>query len=496
MKKAFSLCLALVMAVCLLSPMMSGQALAADTDDGWLVNISENTAEEASVFSTVAVNPKDPSQVTVAWRIYGVPIDTTAPMGVRVADFHLSVSDDGGRTFTEIDMMPYVRAVQGDDLPQDPAQPLWYCNGPWASYGADGLLYFGTNTFTALGDTLAPEYPKQGRALLFVSEDNGKTFSEAKYGIRLDNFAEDAVGLNVSAVLPSRSGIEVGQPGTDPWHTPWDGCFGIASATTDLFVSTAGSVIVASHDGTETFEQVHAVKLADGWKSGMDGTVSLDGDTIIQPFVCTESPLEGLEYPCLAVRTSSDDGLTWSEPVIVAQASEFSGSRRFVDAQVRYPISATSPVEPGHWAIASYTADHKNMKVFYTEDAGATWQSAEMPATEEVSWRDVKQVSVGYTANGELLTVWRGFQTWGSFYTLAALQGEDGSFAKTVLVSPELSVYPFQITQGNYMQNLGGGDFVTWITGGDEYAYVAFPYTPDGEALDTFLAVIPLDAMK
>ena len=40
--------------------------------------------------------------------------------------------------------------MQGDDLPQDPAQPLWYCNGPWASYGADGLLYFGTNTFTSV----------------------------------------------------------------------------------------------------------------------------------------------------------------------------------------------------------------------------------------------------------------------------------------------------------------------------------------------------------
>ena len=94
-------------------------------------------------------------------------------------------------------------------------------------------------------------------ATYIIRADGRVMHSEMEYVRRFlrDNFGEDAVGLNVSEVLPSRSGIEIGNPGTDPWHTPWDGCWGIASATSNTFVSTAGSVVVVSHDGTETFEQ-------------------------------------------------------------------------------------------------------------------------------------------------------------------------------------------------------------------------------------------------
>jgi hypothetical protein len=48
------------------------------------------------------------------------------------------------------------------------------------------------------------------------------------------------------------------------------------------------------------------------------------------------------------------------------------------------------------------------------------------------------------------------------------------------------------------MLNNGGGDFSTFITGNDDFAFVGFPYAPGDpstSALDTYFARIPLKLM-
>ena len=173
--------LAILAALALLAT-LGVTALAAEPEDAypegaWLVNLSNNGTDGASCFSVFAVNHNNPDQIAVAWRIYGLPTNTKAAIGEWVGDFHLSVSDDGGKTFTEIDMMPYVRAVQKvDGLPEEEEYSLWWCNGPWATYDVNGTLYTGAICYTAK-DLSDPEHPRQGRCLVMTSTDNGKTGS-------------------------------------------------------------------------------------------------------------------------------------------------------------------------------------------------------------------------------------------------------------------------------------------------------------------------------
>ena len=71
----------------------------------------------------------------------------------------------------------------------------------------------------------------------------------------------------------------------------------------------------------------------------------------------------------------------------------------------------------------------------------------------------------------------------------------DGRFGPTAKVSPEISMYSPLSYAGNYGIGNGGGDFTTWVTGNNQYAFVAFPYSPGGRALDTYLARVPLTVL-
>ena len=105
--------------------------------------------------------------------------------------------------------------------------------------------------------------------------------------------------------------------------------------------------------------------------------------------------------------------------------------------------------------------------------------------------RTANQVGVGYTTDGRVLLTWRGFRNLGAFNTFVAMLNGDG-FGPTIKVSPELSIYPPLTYAGNYGNGNGGGDFTTWVTGNTETAFVAFPYAPRGEVLDTYLGRVPL----
>ena len=76
-----------------------------------LVNISQTTEFYATAVPQVAVSRVDPNLVAVAWRKYGLPINTNAGAapGERTADCHVAVSTDGGKTFNDTDLMPILR---------------------------------------------------------------------------------------------------------------------------------------------------------------------------------------------------------------------------------------------------------------------------------------------------------------------------------------------------------------------------------------------------
>jgi hypothetical protein len=420
-----------------------------------LTNISRNAVTFASVFPQVAVSRTNPQLVAVAWRRYSLPIDIHA-LKDRVAECYVSLSKDGGQTFVERNMMDVLRTRGGNGEPE-----LYGCNAPWVSIANDGTLYFGGSLFTPGGD-LQPQ-PKQGRAGVTVSSDGGATWSRMVPGITLERLAPGLKGL---------------QGGMAQHHTPWDGANGVVDPQTGTFYSAVGGFISASRDKGKTFGTVYASR----------GTVSSAYGTLVA--ARTYQQFTGAQCPCLVTSTSGDDGKTWSES-LVAQKNDYNPQ-----GTVRYPIASASPAARGHYAVGVYEPDHETVKVYYTTDGGATWQTAKpQPPPKNVSINNASQVGVGYTSDGRLLLTWRGFRNPGAFNTFVAMLAGD-RFGPTIKVSPELSIYPPLTYAGNYGNGNGGGDFVTWVTGSTDTAFVAFPYAPRGSVLDTYVARVPLKLLQ
>jgi hypothetical protein len=454
-----------------------------------LVNISAATESFATAVPQVAVSRVDPNLVAVAWRKYGLPVNTNAPVGGRTAECHVAISTDGGKTFDDTDLTPILRQHTDPDVPTQPAPGLWYCNWSWVSIGDDRTIYAGGAMFTPLGD-IGPA-PKQGRAMITVSRDDGQTWRPTTLGIKFANFAPGLTGLD---------------GGTDPQDTPWDNAMGVAASRSATFYSMAGGYIVASDDRAQTFGTVHRLDVP-GWTITR-GKIDASANQLVAPIIASSTPL-GATCPCLGVATSTDRGATWAAQLI-ADAGEFDSSGAGDTA--RYPFAAADPRHPGEYAVAAYTPDRKSVQVFSTENGGRTWKRAAVgPAPISVAIARAGKIGLGYTTDGKILVVWRGYQEPddpsvpggpGAFDTFAALL-HGGGFGPTIRVSPESSTYPIGTTVGSsepgaadYNLNNGAGDFSTWITGDRRFALVAFPYAPGGRVLDTYLAKVPLAMLE
>lgn len=417
-----------------------------------LTNISNNTPLFASVFPKVAVSRSNPNIVAVAWRRYGLPVDTNALKENRHAECHAAISTDGGKTFTDRNMMDVLRTTRSGAEPE-----LYGCNAPWVAIANDGTMYFGGALFTPGG--VLQQDPKAGRAGVTVSTDGGKTWTKMIPGVTLDRLAPGLKGL---------------EGGMQQHHTPWDGPNGFVDTSTGRFFLTVGRYITASGDIGKTFGTVY---------EGKGTTAAAFGNLIAARTVNEQS---GFNCPCLVAATSSDGGVSWSDKVL-AQANEYNR-----EGTIRYPIPAASPAQKGHYAVVAYQPDHQTVKVYYTRDGAKTWHMATPRATpKNVSINYASQAGVGYTTDGRLLLTWRGFRNPGAFNTFVAML-EGDVFGPTIKVSPELSIYPPLTYAGNYGNGNGAGDFTTWVEGTTEAAFVAFPFAPRGEVEDTYLARVPL----
>jgi|SRR5579862_2073438 len=462
---------------------------AAAADAISLYNISQNQSNFGSVLSEVKVSPSNSNLIAVAWRRYLLPINTNGDTVTRNADCHVSVSFDAGNTFRDTNLMPYLRepAVNVGE----PEPNLYFCNQPWVAFGSDGLMYGGGSMFTPLG-TIGP-LPKQGRVMFTTSADSGLTWNAPTYGIRFNNFAPGLTGLS---------------GGTAPEDTPWDGSNGFADPVTPTFYTTSGGYVTATNDHGNTFTTVYELtsQSLPGWTVGSVGVMNAASGVLGAPFTASNTPITGAACPCLGYATSVNFGKTWSAH-LVAQASQFNSTTTGDTA--RTPFSASDPSAPGtRVAISAYTLDHKSVQVFYTQDGGTTWQSAAATPPTGVTIATAGKPGVGYTLDGGILVVWRSYEVPNAVFDTFAALLHGNQFGPTIRVSPQSSKYPYLTMQAActayvpppptgacYDTANGGGDFVTWITGNHDYAFVTFPYIPDAFHEDMYFAKIPLSMM-
>jgi hypothetical protein len=468
---------------------VSSGAAGADPNAISLFNISQNPFNFGSVLSEVKVSPTNPNLLAVSWRRYLLPINTNADKNVRVADCHVSVSFDSGDTFQDTNLMPFLREAAVNV--GEPEPDLYFCNQPWVAFGSDGVMYAGGSLFTALG-TIGP-LPKQGRVKLTVSTDFGSTWSAPTYGIRFNNFAPGLTGLS---------------GGTAPEDTPWDGSNGFADPNTPSFYTTSGAYVTVTNDHANSFGTVYELtsQSLPGWTVSTVGVMNAVSGILGAPFTASRSPVPGAVCPCLGYATSADYGKTWSAH-LVAQAAQFNSTTTGDTA--RSPFSASDPSAPGtRVAISAYTPDHTSVQVFYTQDGGNSWQSAAVTPPTDVTVARAGKVGVGYTLDGGVLVVWRGYEVPNAVFDTFAALLHGNQFGPTIRVSPRTSKYPYLTMQtacamyvpppptgACYDTSNGGGDFVTWITGNHLYAFVTFPYIPDAFHEDMYFAKIPLSMM-
>jgi hypothetical protein len=436
-----------------------------------LQDISKNGPKFSSAFPAVSVDPVNDQTVAVAWRVYSLPINTNALKGSRVAECHVSLSTDGGKTFTDFNLMRELRtALNGESNLE-----LWYCNAPWVTFGPDGTIYAGGSLFTANGVT-GPQ-PKQGRTMVTVSTDNGATWKSGVPGITIARLAPGLTGL---------------RGGNAPQDTPWDGSMGLADPRTGVLYSIAGLYVAASHDKGKTFGRVYQPD-APGWVPLRGGSFAAAFGTLAVVETMKSTPMPGVSCPCLAFGESNDEGEHWHYRLVSSAGEVSPGDRSHI--RVRYPPIAADRMRRGHFAIAAITADGGAVRVFSTEDDGHTWRSAapNPPPAGAIPINTVGMPGIAYTPEGGILVAWRGFRSAGAYDTYLAMVSS-GKFGPTLKLNNDPSEYPPLVQAGNY--SFGGGDYTTGISSSKQTAYVVFPYSPFGVAQRTVVASVNMALLK
>jgi hypothetical protein len=436
-----------------------------------LKDISNNTPGFSSAFPTVSVSPANGRTVAVAWRVYSLPINTNAPKGSRVAECHVSISTDGGKTYRDVNLMSVLRTAGKDVYHPE----LWYCNAPWVAFGPDGTIYAGGSLFTANG-VKGPE-PKQGRAMVTTSADNGATWSKGIAGIAIDRLAPGLMGLG---------------DGKAPEDTPWDGSMGLVDPEAGVFYSISGLYLAASHDKGRTFGIVRQPR-AVGWAPLRGGSFAAAFGTLAVAAIMKSTPVPGTTCPCLALGESSDEGAHWHFRLVNGAEAVSAVDHNHI--AVRYPPIAADGSRRGSFAIAAVSADNRTVEVFWTENNGRTWSSASPnpPPEGAVPDSSVGMPGIGYTSNGQIVVAWRGFRSAGAYDTYVAMM-TSGRFGPTVKLNNYPSEYPPLVQAGNY--SFGGGDYSTGVAVSRRSIYVVFPYSPYGVAQRTVVARVALALMK
>lgn len=409
---------------------------------------SDDPAFSAAV-PELAVDSRNPDRVAVIWRLISMR-DANQDVQ-RTLECHLSLSTDGGRSFTHqrLDW----------DSPQTPV-----CNSPYVDIGPSGELMIGATLAGVLPQGAPAGSHPYGKVGMRISRDWGKRWGPVQGLIASDHGDRFALDPAVPA---------------EATKVPWDGGRGVIDPATGAITVSGGfpappgeklhsqRFFTVSTDGGRSWGPIRAWG-GTGWPQRWDGTMISAHGTLAVSYLADAVPFAGAKCLCIVFATSGDHGATFRRH-LVAEADGF-------DRLVHYPPIAADPGGEGRYALAHVVKGSGAPVVRLTADRGATWRVAAMPAAPTDVIR-ASRPAIAYSESGALVLLWRGYRADGSYQMYMAAAGDDGRFGDAVQVSTQPSLEP-EIYRKDYSVR---GDFISAVGAGGGAAHGAWTDWRSGE---------------
>jgi len=423
--------------------------------------LGSETETFSSAVPEIAIDRANPQNVAVIWRAISMKEanQNNAPRDFRC---FLSLSRDGGRTFSEQPLMW-----------SDPRTPV--CNSPFVDIGPHGELLIGATLAGVLPQGAPQGAHPFGQVGVRMSRDWGKTWTATR-GLITSNDA-DKFAQN-SAVPPEA--IKV----------PWDGGRGVIDPETKLITISGGfpappgeklhsqRFLTSSPDGGRTWGQIFAFSTAD-WPQRWDGSFVAAHGRLAFSYLGDAVPVAGVTCLCIVFGTSIDGGKT-IERHLVARADGF-------DKLVHYPPISAHPVKEGVYALAIIAKGAPVPQVLVTGDNGTSWHAMAGPqaATDVVR---VSRPAIAHSPNGGIVLLWRGYHADDSYdmYMVAAADG--ASFGAVLRVSKESTREP-EAYRTDYSVT---GDFISSLAAAPDTAHAAWTDWRPGKTGRVMYARVPI----
>ncbi|MCW3836984.1 sialidase family protein [Sphingomonas canadensis] len=430
------------------------------------MRLSPGGSDLSASVPDIAVDPRDPARVAVIWRTL-VMAETPATPGYRAMQCHLSLSADGGQTFSTV-------ALRWDvaDMP--------VCNAPFVDIGAGGALLIGATLAGVLPqDAEAHHAMAAGRVVMRLSRDWGASWSPVSTAIATGDTARFVANpaVPVAATL-----------------VPWDGARGVIDPETGRITLSGGfpappgdalhsqRFYAQSGDGGKSWGLIRAFG-APGWPQRWDGHLLAAHGRLAISYLAGAAP--GHEDGCLCVvfATGTPDGAGF-ERHLVTVADGF-------DSLVHYPPIAAHPGRAGVYALALVPGGRESPAVRITADGGETWREIAAPAAPPEGIVRASRPALAFAPGGTLVLMWRGYRADGSYDSYVAAAREGGAFGPAVKLSSEPSAIPEALAK-DYAAR---GDFINVVAVGPDAVHAAWTDWRSGETGQVFYGRVPLAAL-
>ena len=419
----------------------SPSANASSTGDRYEMDVSHNTSKTVVGEPEIAIDPKNPNNIYVAWATFPMPVTLTSKAPPRSCG--AAVSNDGGSHWhyvsPPVNNLPNITGCEDGVAVTGPDGTL-YQSGDMATF--TGLSSGGINIGGSLGGIIV-----HGQDWVTASKSWGTSWSKP-----VETMGSDATRfVRGGGTLP-----------IDTFDRPW-----IAVDQSTNTVYDIGHNIV-DHDGYITASTNDAASFGPVYPTDsptyphdsnvFGGNVAASHGIVATAYTASQAP--GETCPCVVFETSTNKGALWQRHLVPLTSASSRPA----------PMITADPYHEGHFALQVFDSTGTESQVYTTDDSGTTWagptQVAESPPNQQFKpWID-------YGKNGDIALAWR---TWqgapeNSPYDVWAAVGHDQGQSAPVFSEP----MRISSATGSYPKGYLAGDDFSWVIPNGNYIYIGW----------------------